>query len=139
MTDTKHLDEAAQMIGYKSYAILQSIYPESVSLLPHSCRQLADTLAKLEAKTAEFEAFRLEVSEAVKQVDDTWEYGQGRREVMAILAHFIIEKPDPLVEALACLVPLTPTPHSGETHAQAMARELRSELARHGLAIVEAP
>ncbi len=52
------------------------------------------------------------------------------------LAPFL-PKPDPLRDVFAKLTPIPPQPHSGELPADAMAREVRAELTRRGLKIVE--
>lgn len=91
MTDTKYLDDAARLAGFKDWAdaCVNGDFSDKNSIRAH-------------AATLEREAnFRREVSEAVVTYNDNWRNGTPSRAVfLAQFGSFIIAKPDPLVEAV---------------------------------------
>jgi glycine/D-amino acid oxidase-like deaminating enzyme len=117
MTDT-NLDRAAKMAGYNDWPDADRIAPLGLLSL---IRTNAATLDELDAAKAELEAFRREVSDALRI------YSPENRN--PALGRFILPKPDPLVEALSEIDHAAMRPDE-------CAKELRAALAKRGGRIV---
>lgn len=137
-----------QTIEQEAMALVnETITTEHFRVLPQYvdkvvlCRALEDLRAEREANAAtkaEFEAFRQEVSDAVEHYLDQWRDHTPSREVFTCqFAHFIIPKPDPLVEALDAMLRRRTLNPAAEVVADEAAW-LRAALAARGLKLVEA-